>query len=236
MSKTLIDGDIIAYRCAFAHKDDPIEVAIECVDELLYYIFNECSFYNSTGNYEVYITGKNNFRNNIAKTHKYKGNRKDAEKPLHLENIRQHLVTNYHAIKSHGEEADDLISKEATKIGPKVVIASADKDMLQLAAYHFSFNRNEWKTVDAIEGLQFFYTQILTGDTADNIKGLYRVGPVKAEKILKGAATERELWNKVVEAYDGDVERIIENARLLWLRRYEGEIWQPPHQRKPKAA
>ena len=214
MSKTLIDGDIVAYRCAFAHKEDSIDLACKGVDELMEFILNECSFYNSTGLYEVYITGKNNFRNNIAVTHKYKGNRKD----------------------SAGEEADDLISKEATKIGPKVVIASADKDMLQLAAYHFNFNKNEWKTVDAIEGLQFFYTQILTGDNADNIKGLYRVGPKKAEKILKGITEERELWNTVVKAYDGDVERVLENARLLWLRRYEGEIWQPPHQRKPKAA
>ena len=236
MSKTLIDGDIVAYRCAFAHKDDSVDLACKGVDELMEFILNECSFYNSTGLYEVYITGKKNFRNNIAVTHKYKGNRKDAEKPLHLPYIRQHLVTKYNAIVSAGEEADDLIIKEATKIGPKVVIASADKDMLQLAAYHFNFNKNEWKTVDAIEGLQFFYTQILTGDNADNIKGLYRVGPKKAEKILKGITEERELWNTVVKAYDGDVERVLENARLLWLRRYEGEIWQPPHQRKPKAA
>ena len=236
MGKTLIDGDIIAYRCAFAHKDDPVDLAYKGVDELMEFILNECSFYNSTGLYEVYITGKNNFRNNIAVTHKYKGNRKDAEKPLHLADIRQHLMTKYNAIISAGEEADDLISKEATKIGPKVVIASADKDMLQLAAYHFNFNRNEWKTVDATEGLQFFYTQILTGDNADNIKGLFRVGPKKAEKILKGVTEERQLWNTVVKAYDGDVERVLENARLLWLRRYEGEIWQPPHQRKPKAA
>lgn len=236
MSKTLIDGDIVAYRCAFAHKDDSVDLACKGVDELMEFILNECSFYNSTGLYEVYITGKNNFRNNIAVTHKYKGNRKDAEKPFHLPYIRNHLVTKYNAIVSAGEEADDLISKEATKIGHKVVIASADKDMLQLAAYHFNFNKNEWKTVDAIEGLQFFYTQILTGDNADNIKGLYRVGPKKAEKILKGITGERELWNTVVKAYDGDVERVLENARLLWLRRYEGEIWQPPHQRKPKAA
>jgi 5'-3' exonuclease len=236
MSKTLIDGDIIAYRCAFAHKDDPIEAALEGVDEIMEYIFNECSFYNPTGEYEVYITGKNNFRNNIAVTHKYKGNRKDADKPVHLVGIREYLVRKYMAICSKGEEADDLIGIEATRVGPKVVIASADKDMLQLAAYHFNFNKNEWKTVDATEGLQFFYTQILTGDTADNIKGLYRVGPVKAEKILKGITEERELWNTVVEAYDKDVDRVLENARLLWLRRYEGEIWEPPHQRKPKAA
>jgi hypothetical protein len=26
--------------------------------------------------------------------------------------------------------------------------------------------------------------------------------------------------------YDGDEARVIENGRMLWLRRYEGEIWE----------
>jgi 5'-3' exonuclease len=76
--------------------------------------------------------------------------------------------------------------------------------------------------------MKFFYTQILTGDRADNIGGLHGVGPVKASKILQGCETENELWDAVVKAYEGDVEHVLENARLLWLRRYEGEIWCQP--------
>ena len=49
MGKTLIDGDIVAYRCAFAHKDDSVDLACKGVDELMEFILNECSFYNSTG-------------------------------------------------------------------------------------------------------------------------------------------------------------------------------------------
>ncbi len=41
-----------------------------------------------------------------------------------------------------------------------------------------------------------------------------------------------EMWNVVVDAYDGDEERVIENARLLWLRREEGELWEPPTRRE----
>ena len=100
--------------------------------------------------------------------------------------------------------------------------------MLQIPCHHFNFGKNEWKTVDEWSGLQFFYSQILTGDRADNIVGLYRVGPVKATKMLSEAKTEKDLWEACVKAYDGDVDRVIENARLLWLRRTEGEIWQPP--------
>jgi 5'-3' exonuclease len=78
------------------------------------------------------------------------------------------------------------------------------------------------------EGIKFFYKQILMGDSADNIIGLYKVGPVKADKILDGIDTEVGLWDAVVKAYDGNEERVLENARLLWLQRYHGEVWQPP--------
>ena len=76
--------------------------------------------------------------------------------------------------------------------------------MLQIPAFHFNFNTNVWKNVDKESGLKFFYTQILTGDAADNIKGLYRVGPKKAEKILEGLVKEEDLWDAVLKAYDGD--------------------------------
>ena len=82
------------------------------------------------------------------------------------------------------------------------------------------------------EGIKSFYTQILTGDTADNIVGLQGIGPKKAEKLLDGADTEDDLWDAVLKAYDGDVDRVVENARLLWLRRYEGELWEPPNNRQ----
>ena len=46
--------------------------------------------------------------------------------------------------------------------------------------------------------------------------------------ILGESTDEVEMYNKCVEAYDGDVDRVIENARLLWLRREEGQLWHPP--------
>jgi 5'-3' exonuclease len=107
--------------------------------------------------------------------------------------------------------------------------------MLQIPCKHFNFGRNEWKTVDEWQGLRFFYSQILMGDAADNIIGLYKVGPVKADKMLQGSKTEEDLYKKCVDAYDGDVDRVIENARLLWLRREKEELWQPPVAVKQKA-
>ena len=75
---------------------------------------------------------------------------------------------------------------------------------------------------------KFFYAQILTGDAIDNIIGLKGIGPVKAGKLLKECDNEMELYAACVAAYDGNEDRVIENARLLWLRREDDQIWAPP--------
>jgi len=138
------------------------------------------------------------------------------------------MINKFGAIVSEGEEADDLIAIEATRCGPNTVVASIDKDMLQIPCWHFNFNRKEWTQVSEWQGDLFFYTQILTGDAADNIKGLMGIGPKKAEKLLAACTSVDDLWEACVKAYDGDTVRIVENARLLWLRRYEGQLWEPP--------
>lgn len=226
--KVLVDGDIVAYRAAFSTQDLFREDAERKVDELMDYILTETLMFPNPKDYEVFLTGSGNFRYDIAKSFPYKGNRKSTEKPLHLPTTREHLVKKYKATVSEGEEADDLIAIAATKYGPDTVVASIDKDMLQIPCKHFNFTKGEWHDVTEFEGTKFFYKQILTGDRADNIVGIYKVGPVKADKILGDCNTEEELWEAVLNAYDGDIERVVENARLLWLRRKEGEIWEPP--------
>jgi 5'-3' exonuclease len=228
--KVLIDGDIVAYRAAFATQDQSPEDAVAKVDELMSFIIDKTIDipFPSTEDFNTYLTGKDNFRFDIAKSHEYKGNRKENEKPIYLYHCREHMIDSYSAVVSQGEEADDLISKAAAELEYHCVVASIDKDMLQLPCWHFNFGRNEWTKVTPEGGLKFFYTQILTGDRADNIIGLYGIGPKKADKLLQDCNTEDDLWSAVVKAYDGDTERVIENARLLWLRRYEGEIWCPP--------
>ncbi len=226
--KVLIDGDIVAYRSAFATQDLSSVDAKAKADELIEFILEQTTVFPTPDDYIIFLTGVGNFRHEISKTHKYKGNRSDSEKPIHLPIIREHFVSRYGAIVSEGEEADDLIAKEATRLNNKVVVASIDKDMLQIPCWHFNFGKNEWKKVSKWEGLKFFYTQILTGDRADNIVGLWKVGPVRASKILQECNTEYDLWSACLGAYDGNKDRVVENARLLWLRKKDNEIWQPP--------
>ena len=226
----LVDGDILAYRAAFSVGDLAYPWEVEAkVDDLMDYIIGETLVISNGSDYKTYLTGKNNFRYDIAVTAEYKGNRKSVSKPAMLPDARNYLVKSWNGRVVNGQEADDAIAIAATKSDPETtVVASIDKDMLQIPCWHFNFVTGDWTYVEPEQGLKSFYKQILTGDNADNIKGIYRVGPVKAEKILDGITDEKALYDAVVEAYGGDKERVLENARLLWLRREEGQMWQPP--------
>lgn len=227
-SMALIDGDIIGYRCSVSAQDEPSEVCKQRIDDLMSYCLDQTVGFALEGNYKVYLTGKDNFRYDIAKSFPYKGHRKDKERPEHLTEAREYLVKEWGASVVDGAEADDALATDLVNYGDEAVIVSIDKDFSTVPGWKYWFVKNEWQYDTEWTALKFFYTQVLTGDSVDNIKGLFRVGPVKAGKILEGASTEEELFEKCLAAYDGDLERVVENARLLHLRRFSGEMWEPP--------
>jgi len=225
--KALLDADILCYRVGFATEDEHENTAIETMavflEDLLMFDLVD------TDDYELFLTGKTNFRNEVAVTVPYKGNRKDVKKPKHLPLLREYLQTAWGASVSDGQEADDDIATRATELGDESIIVSIDKDFMQVPTWHYNFVKKVKKYVTPEEGLRFFYKQILTGDNADNIKGIYRVGEVTATKMLADAKTEEELYACCVEAMGA--ERVLENARLLWLRRQTNQMWEPPNEK-----
>ncbi len=228
----LLDSDIYAYRAAAACENEDELQAIRSVDSLIINTLmcgvDKCGYVDS---WKLFLTGKGNFRNDIAVTAPYKGNRTDKVKPKHLAALRQHLMQEWKADMSEGQEADDSIAIEATKLGDDGVIVSLDKDLDQVAGWHYNFVKKEAYYISEAEGLLRLYMQILTGDTADNIIGLRGIGNVKAKKMLDDSVDETEMFNRCVEAYDGNEDRVVENAHLLFLRRHEGQIWTLPLKR-----
>jgi 5'-3' exonuclease len=223
----LIDGDIVAYRCAYKSRDDRAEYAAHSAGSYLSDLISDLYILiEDEPEYRVFLTGKGNFRHEYAVTAGYKENRKDKEKPEHLAVIRQYLIDEWEAVVSDEEEADDLIAIAATQ-QPSIIV-SIDKDFDQVPGKHFNPNTGKLYDVSEEDAVKFLYEQILTGDRADNIMGIKGVGPVKAKKALAGCVTERQMYDVCVEMY-GDEERVIENGRLLYLRRKEGEIWNAPN-------
>ena len=229
MTNVLVDADIIAYRAAFSARDEPEKQAREKVDEICNDIMCECHFpeeYVLGENTWFYLTGSGNFRNELATIKVYKGQR--PPKPDHLPATRDQLVERWGAEIVEGQEADDAIGIKATDLNGDCVIASVDKDLLMIPGTHYNFVKQEWTKVDQEQGDYFFYKQLLTGDQVDNIQGVPGIGPKKAEKAYQGCTTVQEMYQKALEMYNGDADALLENARLLWLRRYEGEMWEPP--------
>ncbi len=221
----LIDADILVYRVGWSCNEKSESNAINKMDDLIEDILGQLSADKETSHYVLYLTGRGNFRTEYATTAIYKGNRKDKEKPVHIQLLRQHLIDNWAAVVTEGEEADDAIAIAGTKHGDKTIMVSLDKDFDQIPGWHYNFVKKKRYYVTPEEGMLFFYRQILMGDRIDNIIGIYGIGEKKSAKLLEDCVTEQDYYSKCVEMYDGDEDRVIENGRMLWLRRYDGEIW-----------
>ena len=73
-----IDGDIVAYRCAYKSQEDREEYAAYSAGAYLSDLISDLYILiEDEPEYRVYLTGKGNFRDNIAVTAGYKANRKD---------------------------------------------------------------------------------------------------------------------------------------------------------------
>jgi hypothetical protein len=220
----LIDADIVCYRIGFASEDVSEKICLARCAEFM----EELVMKPWVGDYQGFLTGSNNFRKDIAVTAPYKGNRTQA-KPKHYELIREYLNKAWGCEIIEGQEADDAIGIRAYEMEDveDYIIMSIDKDLDMIRGWHYNFIKNTKYLINDQEAIKHFYTQILTGDRVDNIVGLKGVGPKKAEKILQDCVTEADMYKAVLEAYDNDEERVLENGQLLWIRRKENQIWSP---------
>lgn len=208
----LIDGDIVAYRCAASilptksKEQEPDDLAILRLDELMYRILND----TQSSEYVAYLSGGENFRKLLYP--EYKANRTKVDPPM-LGACKEFLVKEWEAKFAIGYEADDAIAIEHNP--EKTIIVSIDKDMKQLPGEHYHFVKLEFDVVDENTAELNFWTQMLVGDTSDNIKGVDRIGPVNAKRILEG---NPNMYETVRELYNDD-ERFLLNFRLLRLLR-----------------
>lgn len=219
----IIDSDILVYRIGFASNEESEQVALRTMagflEELLLFDLPQCKTWS------LHLTGKGNFRDEIAVTQEYKGNRKDARRPVHYQALRNYLCHSWEAVVWNGMEADDAVAIEATELGDKGVIVSLDKDLNQVVGWHYNFVKNQTYYITEEEAKLNFYKQFLTGDTVDNIKGVKGIGDKKAQKLLEGKS-EEEMWEIVVEKLGYD--RAMENGHLLYMLRTTQDKFTPP--------
>ena len=251
--KALIDADIFQFEFGSATDDEYKPLAWPLVQSRIQGRINSILEATGADDYQLYITNdqKDNFRYHVATIVPYKGKR-PSEKPYWYTHIRNFLVDHRGAIEVWGMEADDALSIAQWKdwnsiLEPEcespeafgTVICSRDKDLHMVPGWHYSWSagnqqEKEMWWVDEISGLRSFYCQLLTGDRIDNILGLHGVGDKsKLLTNIRSMDTELDMFSFVKEEYTkrfgSYAERfLLENGRLLWMLREEGEMWEFP--------
>lgn len=218
---------------------DPIEHVLHSVKHMIQQILLE----TNTHTPQLFLTGKKNFRDQIATIKPYKGNRVNTPKPFHYAAIREYLVRQWNAQIVEGEEADDRISilARTPAMRDRVVISSIDKDLDQIPGKHYDFVKRVAYDVRDDEAEFMFYRQCLSGDSVDNVPGCFKIGAVKAGRLLEDTPRE-SWWTAIVSAYEESKTRpgcpysdlpaatvALETARLVRMRTFDNELWEPPN-------
>lgn len=217
----LFDADSLVWASCFRAEDDLEQAKIEydnSFDNILlnlygrYDIDTVITFNNSAGN----------FRKLLDKS--YKANRKGSELPLILRELHDYVTEKYNGIKTCGVETDDLVARYWKHISQEdgrdnVIILALDKDYMQLPAliYNYHYNHQCMYDVSEVEALNNFYTQMIVGDTIDNVNYCRGFGKKYAEKILKDCTTHYQFTKKVYELFKKIYKQ---KARLKYIQCY----------------
>lgn len=200
--------------------------------------------------HRLYLTGKDNFRYEVATLLPYKGNRKDADKPFHFDFLKDLIINQYNAITVDGIEADDAMSitswqHQIKDTSWEVTIATQDKDLKMVPGFHYNPTTRKRLHLDPYEARLYFYKQLLTGDGTDNIPGISGMGPATANKVLDPIKDEssRVLYEAVLAQYTKAEnnpkvrakmpegvwgrDRVVEVGRLLWMLQERDQMWVP---------
>lgn len=256
----LVDADVLRYEVGFASETGwqqpgfpPFDYVAELLDSR---IANICAVVQATVPPTLYLTGKGNFRNEIAKRTPYK--ERPSIKPYHFNNITAYMRCKYDVIISEGMEADDLMALEQTRRPEFTIICTRDKDLRQVAGWHYGWELGNQPSFGPFKvegfgeiklsldrkklsgwGEKFFWSQCLTGDKVDTVPGIDGMGVVGAFNILETTKDTNEAFKAVLEAYrasygDDAEKELLEQGRLLHMTRKLNEdgtpvLWELPN-------
>lgn len=208
-------------------------------------------FLTKASDIRIHLTARSSdkhgrFRVKAAKP--YQGQRKGKSKPALLEPLRELVADNstwldeYNVVMHRELEADDGMIQDAYRLGEHGVISSEDKD-LRMTPFPYYEQRTGmvmpgqpegWisiKHTDAGnakmvgQGPMFFWAQMLSGDTADNIAGLLKYngklcGVMGTFDVLKDVTTVNDAANLVLDGYRKINQNAVAEGWLLWLTRW----------------
>lgn len=243
----ILDGDGLCYEASASAKSLPL-----ALDKLRQKVL-ELMFLVGAQECRMHLTAKGsrkNMRDCLLGALPYQGNRQGKPKPPLLEILRIAAAqpggfpegTGVTVILHRFLEADDGMMQDAYT-QPKALVVSADKDLrivpcpwydMQTGNVDTIQDRYGWAEFDPDKGkivghgTKFFWAQMLHGDQADNVKGLFsalgkRCGAVEAAEILRGCTSEDIAANTVLDLYRLIQQNPWPEAYALWLLRSDDD-------------
>lgn len=239
----ILDGDGPAYRAAAVVKR--LDTAIRHFQTaiLTELMMTKC------GEATVHLTHKRSQkagRGLVVAAKPYQGNRKGKSKPPLLEPLREAMLDRSNwlpefTVRMHYDiEADDGMIIQAHQLKEDGVIWSDDKDLRCTPYLYYDKDTgvvqgaepHGWVALKELTSSQkvigrgpiFFWSQMLTGDSADNVKGIQRLkgklcGPQGAYDFLKGITCRDDVANRVIQQYREIEQNVVAEAVMLHLLR-----------------
>ena len=232
----LIDADSLIFASCYRKRETPddelyytdIEDSRNKFDQQFMKIVNDLEEKYPIDKVLTFSGSKGNFRKLI--TTKYKANRKKQELPPLLDEMHQFVKDHYDSIWGYGVETDDMVARYWKQISDdigrdEVMIVSIDKDYKQFPClmYNYHYKHKEILDISEEEAMFNFYSQMIEGDTADNVNYFKGKGKKFAEKHFKDCTTKyqytRKLYELFKQEYKGKArQKYVECYHLLKLR------------------
>lgn len=168
-----------------------------------------------TNKYKAFLGKGDSFRVELSTLKKYKDNRKDMLRPLHMDAVTEYLERKFKAEIVTDIEADDRCVIEAYN-NPNAVIQGLDKDYYSAPVKFFNVNRPDEGVQDCNQfgslwlddkgdvrgiGRMHLYWQVASNDTSDNYAANcfsdIKWAGKSAYKSLVEAKTDTEAWEKL---------------------------------------
>lgn len=232
----LIDADSLVFASCYRKRETPedekyytdISDSRNKFDQQFMSIVNDLEEKYTIDKVITFSGSKGNFRKLLAR--KYKANRKKQELPPLLHPMHNYVKQQYDSIFGYGVETDDMVARYWFKLSEEfgrneVMIVSIDKDYKQFPCliYNYHWKHKEILDISEEQALFNFYSQMIEGDTADNVNYFKGKGKRFAEKYFVDCETKYQYTKKLYKLFKQNYkskarEKYIECYNLLKLR------------------
>lgn len=154
------------------------------------------------------------FREDISTILKYKGNRDNALRPVHLEELKEYLIKHHACKLVQGIEADDACSidlytayqkwKKSKNDKDKLILAYVDKDYLQCTGHLYNTNKQDGiDTYDGFGWLEIVERTTESGKPVREVKGRGRMWLY--QQVLDGDSADNYFANSATDMKWGEM-------------------------------